>query len=91
MTIYKIENYVDEVNRTVFARKDVDTEKVDYFGSYVFKTNQGPFPVQFPFEGEDLTLEKCFETFDEKLKDFAEKKAAEERSRIVTPDEVVQQ
>lgn len=91
MTIYKVENYIDEVNRTVFTRTELNTDKTDYFGSYVFKTNQGPFPVQFPFQGDDLSLEKCFEVFDEQLKAFAEKKAEEERTRIVTPQEAVEE
>jgi hypothetical protein len=89
MTIYKLENYIDEANRTVFVRTDVKTEDKEYFGSFMINTSKGPLPIQFKFENEEtLSLEKCFEIFDTSLQTFVQNKIKEEKSRIVTPDEM---
>jgi len=88
MSIYKVETYVDDFNRSVIVRTSINSDEVSYIGSVIIKTSNGTFPIEFEFTDKELTLEKCFEVFDETLRAFVEAKQQEARTKIVTPQDI---
>lgn len=90
MSIYKMDTYSDDANRTVVVRTELGTENCTYLGSVIIRTPKGVFPVEFEIENNleaPLTVEKCFEIFDERLKAFVEEKQREAQTKIITPEE----
>lgn len=91
MSVYKVENYVDDFNRNVSVRTSIDEgeQKTIYIGSVLITTSKGNFPIEFKFpDVEGASLASCFETFDDTLKVFVEEKQKEARSKIVTPQDM---
>jgi len=68
---------------------DTSRESIGYTGEAIVNSNRGPMPLPFEFP-EGYTLEKCFEDFDiVATKEIdARIKADQERSRIITPDQM---
>ena len=88
MSIYKVNSYTDDENRTVIERVSIDdTAPTLYIGSVMIKTNKGVFPVEFEIKNDTNNLEKCFAEFDETLKTFIEEKQKEAQTKIITPEE----
>ena len=90
MSIQKVENYTDDANRTLLVRTPIEGGTPTYIGTVIIRTPKGVYPIEFEFANDleaPLTIEKCFEIFDERLKAFVEEKQREAQTRIITPEE----
>lgn len=85
MGIYKTEVFMDDFNRTVTVKTNIEDNSCNYVGAVLIRTEKGNIPIEFQFEGENLSILNCFETFDDTLKSYIKKKQ-EEQSKIITPE-----
>jgi hypothetical protein len=90
--IYEVKEYCDTAGRRVKAMipHGVEDGVVEFHGSFHVQSPMGPIPLVIDFP-PDFELEQCFEAFDAQAEKRVEEleKEMEERSRIMTPDQVL--
>ncbi|MFA7218915.1 MAG: hypothetical protein WC119_00115 [Synergistaceae bacterium] len=86
--ISEVKSYTDNEGRSITGLYPLDGSVATFIGGFVVQSNMGPIRMRIDFP-EGLKLEECFDQFDFLAQETMQKaqEEAENRSRIITPDQ----
>lgn len=68
--IYKVETFIDKNGRNISKIVNIENNSFEYYGNAIVEIDESKVPVQFPLENSSLSIQECFEKFDEILTNF---------------------